>query len=71
MQNHWLSSHIYITAIFQSKLSGESLPSLLDTIPIAPKANLVEESRPHPGTQPLDRPLKIHGSSIYGLSIVV
>jgi hypothetical protein len=51
-------------------LSDQSLSNLLATIPIQPKTNTIGESRPDVGAQP-DQSLKIHGSSIYGLSIEV
>lgn len=59
------------TSAFKGRLSDETFSSLLRTIPISFKANFVEGSRPNLGANPLDLPLKIHGSSIYGLSIVV
>lgn len=47
------------------------MSNLLGTTPIALKTNSVEEGGPNAEAQLLNRPLKIHGSSTFGLSIMV
>jgi hypothetical protein len=49
----------------------EPFSSSRSITPTTPKVNFVEETRQILATQPFDRSLDVHGSSIYGFSLVV